>query len=173
MKNVTTVFAIKSENHVCLARRKGLFNGKSGYYNGYGGHVENYDESIVDCAVREFCEESGATVKKSSLQPVAVIDFFELRRGELCRNHVFLAQEWSGDLIETEEMGPPELFSKSKLPSENMYPADILWLPLVFNGCIVVSGSSIVYKSGREVVHQHDLRFKFAREIDLSTKIIS
>ncbi len=162
MKDVTTVFPV-NKNGIYLARKKLAYK-CPGYYNGYGGHKEKRDVDIRDCALREFYEESGATVQKSSLQMVAVIDFFELNRGELCRNNVFLTQEWEGDFIETEEMYLAEFFPKNRLPLDDMWPGDRLWLPLVLFGC-VFENSSIVYRKGRMSVHYHDLRALFTRKI--------
>lgn len=162
MKDVTTVFPVNDKG-IYLARKKLAYR-CPGYYNGYGGHKEEYDADIKDCALREFREESGATVESSSLQMVAVIDFFELNRGELCRNHVFLTQKWNGDFGETEEMYSPEFFPKNRLPLGDMWPADRLWLPLVLFGC-VFRDSSIVYRKGRKSIQYHDLRAYFVSNI--------
>ena len=47
--------------------------------------------------------------------------------------HVYITDEWQGDIAESEEMNP-EWFSVSNIPYASMWPDDIFWLPKVLDG---------------------------------------
>lgn len=97
--------------------------------NGYGGKLEPEDNnSIAACAIRELFSESGITAKESDLIRAARIRFF--REGSKDANDFFmdvtfyLLKEYTGEPVETSEMGPPQLFSVEDAPFEDMMPAD-------------------------------------------------
>jgi 8-oxo-dGTP pyrophosphatase MutT (NUDIX family) len=94
-----------------------------GKWNGFGGKIEP-GETIEEAAVRECHEECGA--KPTKMAKVAVNHFPDYGQDV----HVFLATEWTGDPVDTEEMHP-EWFDKSKIPFEQMWEDDVFWLPPV------------------------------------------
>lgn len=126
---VTTICFLLRDNKVVLAMKKrGHGEGK---WNGYGGKL-NEGESVEDSAVREIKEESGIDIDKNILEKVAEIDFLD--DGEISFHcPIFLIKEWSGEPIETDEMNP-KWFDVDKIPYNEMWSTDKIWMPLVFSG---------------------------------------
>jgi len=99
-------------------------------WNGYGGKLE-LNETVEEAAKRELKEESG----------VEAVDM--VKRGILCFEfendpvklevHVFYANDYVGELIETEEM-KPKWFNVDEIPYDNMWSDDKYWLPLLLEG---------------------------------------
>ena len=103
----------------------------AGRWNGFGGKVRE-DESIEDAAKREVKEECGLEIKR--LEEVGVHEFeFVKERGTILEVHVFRGLSWQGEPFETEEMRP-KWFLTSKIPYQDMWPDDILWLPTFLEG---------------------------------------
>ena len=130
----------------------------AGKWNGYGGKFspEQGDKTMVDTALREFVQESGAELTGSErLEEVAVIDFFEGREHTFeCHVYFYHAESWIGRLKETEEMGKPQYFDLWGIPFESMMPADLLFLkPLVAGKKDLVF--AIFYSEGKERVEGH------------------
>lgn len=101
----------------------------------YGGQVKP-EEEVKVAAIRELFEESGLIATNGSTLKVAHIDFHNQSRcGEafIYECHVFLVGNWAGSLMPTEEMVEPAWFEISRLPFEEMMPADRYWLPLVLS----------------------------------------
>ena len=131
--NATLLFPVW-EGYVALARKKAKIG--AGCWNGYGGDIED-DEDVTAASVRECFEESGLRINTRYLEKIALIDFHNQKRDETfftCRVHVFRAREWYGQPCETEKMGPPEWFRISRLPLNEMMPADREWLPRALAG---------------------------------------
>ena len=129
---------------ILLAMKKRGFG--KGWYNGTGGKVQD-GETPIDACVRETCEEIGitpifvdhATNTRNAPKPVGDILFDQISphggRGFM-RMHVFYANDFTGELQETDEMRP-EWFDIDKIPYDKMFPDDRHWLPLVLANKIV------------------------------------
>jgi len=133
----------------------------AGKWNGYGGKFspEQGDKTMVDTALREFVEESGAELTGCErLERVAVVNFFEA--GEhLFECHVYFfhaeyGKSWVGRLKETEEMGKPQYFDLWGIPFESMMPADSLFLKPLMSGKKNLI-FTIFYSEGKERVEGH------------------
>lgn len=130
MRQATLVFlirGIKGEKEICLAMKKRGFG--KGRWNGSGGKMTDEDKTIESTAIRETKEEIGVDVVK--LEKYSELDFSFRDNPEWNQVvHVYLVYEWTGDLIESEEMAP-KWFNIKELPYSKMWPDDIFWLPLV------------------------------------------
>ena len=121
-----TLIFIQKENSFLLGYKKRGFGANR--WNGFGGKVEK-NESIFEGAQRELKEESG--VSSSKLKFVGLITFtFKKKPEEALRVHVFKSSEFSGEIIETEEM-KPKWFDFKEIPYDNMWPDDKLWYDLL------------------------------------------
>jgi 8-oxo-dGTP pyrophosphatase MutT (NUDIX family) len=131
MKNATIMLLIdRKRKKILLGMKKKGFG--AGRYNGFGGKVEPGEE-IKDAAIREMFEESSITVLPKQAEKYAEIDFFFESKSEWDQKvHVFVAEKWSGEPFESDEM-IPEWFSFSKIPFDRMWVDDIHWLPKVLD----------------------------------------
>lgn len=128
-KTLSLLF-LKREGEVLLAMKKRGFG--EGRWNGVGGKVEE-GESVENAMIRETQEEIGVT--PTVYQKVADIRFDEYFKGEptIMHVHVFVASEWAGEPVETEEMAP-KWFAENEIPYEKMWSDDPYWLPSVVEG---------------------------------------
>ncbi|MCK9393709.1 MAG: 8-oxo-dGTP diphosphatase [Candidatus Paceibacterota bacterium] len=124
MRKVFTLCFIKKNNKILLGMKKRGFG--EGKWNGFGGKVED-GESIEDGAKREFEEECGLRV--SQLKEVGIINFNFLDSGQELEVHIFVVENYSGKVIETEEMFP-KWFDFNDIPFDNMWLDDPFWLPM-------------------------------------------
>lgn len=132
LRQATLVFLVK-EGEVLLAMKKRGFG--KGRWNGVGGKPEEGDTSLEFTAIRECQEEILVTPK--SLVKVAVFDFYfppeKSAKGWDQQVTVYLCDEWEGEPRETDEMAP-KFFKQDKVPYDEMWPDDILWLPRILEG---------------------------------------
>jgi 8-oxo-dGTP diphosphatase len=118
---------LRDHERVLLIRKKrGLGAGK---INAPGGKSES-GETPRDAAIRETAEEVGLT-------PVDPIHYGTLRfafaDGYDLEVHIFVAYEWSGRLVETDEAIP--IWTPIRdIPYDEMWADDRHWLPLVLAG---------------------------------------
>lgn len=127
----TTLLFLRREDEILLAMKKRRFG--EGKWNGVGGKVDE-DESIEEAAIRECQEEVG--VRALSLAHVADLHFFQEPETHPTMNSdctVFLCHSWEGEPVETEEM-LPKWFNVSRIPYDEMWTDDRLWLPRVIEG---------------------------------------
>ncbi|HAV19707.1 MAG TPA: DNA mismatch repair protein MutT [Firmicutes bacterium] len=124
IKDVTNMLFVKEGKILLGYKKRGFGMGK---YNGFGGKPQG-DETIVEAAIREAHEEAGLLIQRCHL--VAIVDFGE---SYLLRMHVYIATEWMGQIVETDEM-LPQWFNISEIPYSKMWKDDFYWLPLVLNG---------------------------------------
>jgi 8-oxo-dGTP diphosphatase / 2-hydroxy-dATP diphosphatase len=128
MKKILTLGMVCGDGKILLGMKKRGFG--EGRWNGFGGKVEE-GETIEEGARRELQEEVG--IEATTLEKVGVIDFtFENDPKEL-EVHIFKISDFSGTPEESEEMRP-EWFPYANIPFEQMWPADVTWLPLLFEG---------------------------------------
>ncbi len=136
-----TVSLLFKDDNVHLGMKKQKIGANR--LNGYGGGIEE-GEDIILSAIRELEEESGKkigkiyiTAKPEHLEKVAVIDFHNTKTDGkvfVCRVHFFIVHEWTGEAVETDEMGLPHPYKKDDLPIDQMMPADRDYFPLILNG---------------------------------------
>lgn len=111
-------------------KKRGFGHGK---LNGFGGKPEP-GESLLGAAVREVEEESGLRLRSDRVREVAEITFlFPFHPAFDHHVHVFLANEWSGEPIETSEM-IPVWYSLNNVPYERMWADDRHWIPHILAG---------------------------------------
>lgn len=125
VKQATLCFLVDGDNILLGMKKRGFAEGK---WNGFGGKP-NEGETILETAMREAQEEVEMTPK--SLVQFAILDCYHPNSS--LQVVVFLTEEWDGTPVETEEMRP-EWFSKDKIPYDDMWEDDALWLPLIIDG---------------------------------------
>lgn len=130
---------------VGLAMKKRGFG--AGRWNGMGGKVKE-GETIEQAMLRETQEEVG--VKVLGYQQVALLHFYFSHEPTWNQSmHVYLAEQWLGEPIESEEM-KPAWFKLEDIPYKKMWPDDIYWLPKVLEGKFV--DASFTFAPGDELV---------------------
>ena len=122
----TLLFVIKN-NRILLAQKKRGFG--VGKYNGVGGKLEP-GETVEQAMIRETQEE--ITITPTQYQKCGVVKFDTYRKDErtMVVTHVYTANDYIGEPQETEEM-KPDWFDITKIPFDQMYPTDQLWLPII------------------------------------------
>lgn len=158
MKRATVVFLINNDGSICLARKKqaihhegGAIKYSLGMYNGYGGKMEESDETIYHTAIRELHDESSISASIDDLKLVSRVYFYVKKEENLVPFmdvSFFFLTVWNGDPCETDEMGPPQFFAPHEIPYSEMMPAD---KPLMES---MISGERKVYQvnlSGKDV----------------------
>jgi 8-oxo-dGTP pyrophosphatase MutT (NUDIX family) len=122
-------YLVRDEKVLLGMKKRGFAKGK---WNGFGGKKKE-GETIEESVIREMQEE--CRVEVNDIKKVAELDFFfqEARKDWNQKVHVFLASEWKGEPVETEEM-IPRWFLHNNLPFGSMWQDDPHWLPLVLTG---------------------------------------
>ncbi len=126
---VTIAFALKGKKVLLGMKKRGFGEGK---WNGSGGKAEK-GEKIEAVMKREVKEEFNIT--PTDFEKVAEITFWEPSiPGEgIWTAHVFLVRNWIGKITESEEMRP-QWFPIDKVPYQEMWASDALWLPRILKG---------------------------------------
>jgi len=121
----TLMFVIRDGEILLIEKKRGLGAGK---INGPGGKIDP-GETPLECAVRETQEELGIDVlrpKKMGELHFAMSDVPDI----LC--HVYLARDFTGRPVETDEAKP--LWCRlDSIPYDEMWSDDIHWLPLLLD----------------------------------------
>ncbi len=125
-ERATLCFLIQDGKILLIRKKRGLGAGK---INGPGGRIEPGEEPH-ECAVRETSEEVGLTPR--NLQNRGELHF-QFADGYSLHCTVFIANEYSGDLIETDE-AIPIWTPLDNIPYEEMWADDIHWLPGIVSG---------------------------------------
>lgn len=131
MKKTTkplTLCIIHQHPRILLGLKKRGFG--MGRWNGFGGKIEK-GETIEEAAHRELQEEAG--IRTPSLEKHGVILFEFEGNPELLEIHIFKANDFSGEITESDEMRP-HWFHVDEIPFSNMWPDDTHWLPLFLAG---------------------------------------
>jgi 8-oxo-dGTP diphosphatase/2-hydroxy-dATP diphosphatase len=123
-KKLFTLCIIHQHPQVLLAMKKRGFG--AGRWNGFGGKVAA-GESIEEAAAREIREEAGIEI--GELDKRGVMEFEFQGNPEILQVHIFKANEFLGEPIETEEM-KPQWFHVDEIPLDEMWPDDRYWIPL-------------------------------------------
>lgn len=109
---------------------------------GPGGHVEPGESDRQACA-RELEEETGLVVAPEKLREAGTLAFHFLARPEWDMIVViFLAEEFSGELVETEEL-VPSWFRADALPFDRMWEDARLWVPRALAGEVLTAEFTI------------------------------
>ena len=127
-RTITNLCVIHQHPRVLLGMKKRGFG--AGRWNGFGGKVLP-DETIEKSLIREVEEEAG--IKLEDIQKVGFMEFEFAKNGEIVEVHVYKAEKFIGEPMESEEM-KPQWFSTSTIPFAEMWPDDIFWLPIVLKG---------------------------------------
>lgn len=128
MKKLLTLCIIHRHPRILLGMKKRGFG--AGRWNGFGGKVSG-EETIKDAAKREIQEEAGIRVE--NLDKVGIIDFEFKDNPEILQVHIFKADNFYGEPVESEEM-KPQWFHINEIPFKEMWPDDIHWMPLFLSG---------------------------------------
>lgn len=121
----TLCFVVKDGRILLILKKRGLGAGK---INGPGGRIEP-GETPLAAAIRETEEELGVTPLLPQLRGELQ---FQFRDGYSLRCGVFLASDYQGTAIETEEAVP--LWTPlDQIPYDRMWEDDRHWLPLLLN----------------------------------------
>ncbi|XP_076865331.1 oxidized purine nucleoside triphosphate hydrolase [Brachyhypopomus gauderio] len=124
-RKLLTLVLVVQPGRVLLGMKKRGFG--AGKWNGFGGKVQS-GETIEQAARRELLEESGLTV--DTLHKIGNITFEFVGETELLDVHIFRANTYTGQPIESEEMRP-RWFDVDKIPFPEMWADDVLWFPLL------------------------------------------
>ncbi len=119
----TLMFVIQGQQILLMRKKRGLGAGK---INAPGGKLDS-GESISECAIRETQEELLIDVQNPEYRGEHLFQFTD---GYSLHVHVFRAHEFTGTPTETDEASPL-WFSLEKIPYEEMWEDDSIWLPLV------------------------------------------
>ncbi len=119
-------FILKDEQLLLIRKKRGLGAGK---INAPGGKIES-GETAEEAAVRETREEVGLMPIAPELRGELSFQFAD---GYSLHCAVFLAFDYTGELIETDEAAP--FWSRlDSLPYHEMWEDDRHWLPLLLEG---------------------------------------
>lgn len=154
MKVVLTLGIISRPSFILLGlKKKGRMG--VGKWNGFGGHVEEW-ETIEECLDRETKDESGLVVE--TREKVGFIEFrFANEPGIVNETHIFVVKKFSGEPQETDEMMRPEWFDIKDIPYHEMWTIDRHWLPLVLEGKKIRGRVLYNNKESMKILHK-DLR---------------
>ncbi len=134
MKTIdTTLLLVIKNGKILLAQKKRGFG--QGKFNGVGGKAE-IGETIEETMLRETKEEIGIVPTVFKKQGEILFDEYMKGERSFVNMTIYVASEFEGELIESDEM-KPQWFDLDKVPFENMFPDDKLWLPHILNGKFV------------------------------------
>jgi 8-oxo-dGTP pyrophosphatase MutT (NUDIX family) len=132
LRQATLCFLVKEKQVLLAMKKRGFAAGK---WNGAGGKMDERDKTIKDAAIRETQEEIG--VIPVEMKQAAVLNFYHVDMADWGQQvTVYLCGKWEGEPAESEEMAP-RWFDRDKLPYENMWDDDRLWLDRILNGEIL------------------------------------
>lgn len=122
----TLMFVTKEDDVLLIRKKRGHGAGK---INGPGGKIDP-GESPLEGAIRETREETGIEVQQARL--LGEFRFLDLVALQWY-GYVFLAGEWSGEPVETDE-ADPFWCPIASLPLDQMWEDDRYWLPRLLAG---------------------------------------
>jgi 8-oxo-dGTP pyrophosphatase MutT (NUDIX family) len=157
---MTLTYFIQDNQILLPLKKKKIGKGK---HNGVGGRLEA-NETHEQAMIRECIEEVG-------LEPVEYEYMAELSCNQLVGDekstaviHVYICKNWTGDLIETDEM-KPYWFDINDIPYDKTMDDNKYWLPLVLDGKKIVANFDL---NENYVTLNHDIK-----EIETLKKVMS
>lgn len=117
--------------------------------NGTGGRLEDFDTSLLECAIREPKEELGIYGKIEGLKKVGVGIFHNKKKDgkDFCVEvHFYTQTIWSGTPRSSSEMKNPRLYKMNKLPLRQMMPADRIVIPRMLHGELLYFEAGYTYR---------------------------
>ena len=146
---------VQSGGHprVLLGMKKRGFG--AGRWNGFGGKVLP-GETIEESLKRETLEEAG--IKLDKIQKMGFLEFEFKESSEIIEVHVYKAENFKGEPIESEEM-KPQWFYIDEIPFDKMWPDDVFWMPLFlknkkFKGRFLFGESDVILEKELEEVKE-------------------
>ncbi len=130
--DATLLLVIKNGKILLAQKKRGFGQGK---FNGVGGKAE-IGETIEETMLRETKEEIGIVPTVFKKQGEILFDEYMKGERSFVNMTIYVASEFEGELIESDEMRP-QWFDLDKVPFENMFPDDKLWLPHLLDGKFV------------------------------------
>ena len=127
---IMTLFLVIKESKILLGMKKRGFG--IGKWNGFGGKV-NPDETVIEGAKRELFEECQIKPINPKFLGFMIFNLFGDDKRETHHIHIFLANDYEGEVSETEEM-KPSWFDLNNIPYSLMWADDIYWYPLLISG---------------------------------------
>ncbi|HXF64892.1 MAG TPA: 8-oxo-dGTP diphosphatase [Caldilineaceae bacterium] len=124
MQLATLVYVRQGGRTLMLHRIKKPNDMHAGKWNGLGGKLEP-GETPEACAIREVYEESGLRIARPTLR--GIITFPQFSRGVDWYTFIFVAREFSGELIESSE-GVLAWVEDARLPELNLWAGDAIFL---------------------------------------------
>lgn len=118
-----------------IHRTKKANDDHEGKFNGLGGKCEE-NEDPYTCCVREIYEESGLHIKPEYRGNITFTGFGKKR--ETWEVHLFVATEYSGDLIESPE-GELVWVDTKDILTLNLWASDSLFLPDILERKIILA----------------------------------
>jgi 8-oxo-dGTP diphosphatase/2-hydroxy-dATP diphosphatase len=151
-KDYTLVFCRRlhpetGEKQILLGMKKRGFG--QGRWNGFGGKLET-DEDIIQCAKRELQEECGLAANdltRTGYVVFKMLDIFKI----MCV-HIFQTRNFTGDLIESDEMRP-QWYNEDEIPFEKMWADDPLWFPYLLEDKSVVGRCTSFFCLYQQFIH--------------------
>lgn len=160
---VGTLVYIRRTGEVLLINKKRGHG--AGKVNAPGGKLQP-GETVVECARREVLEEVGLRV--GDLHCRAELRFVE-QSGDQWLGFVFVADEFNGELTETDE-AQPFWCAEDAIPYASMWPSDKQWLPQVLAGADFLM-ANVLFDAGQLVDYELvDLK-SFERELVEETSL--
>ena len=139
-------------NEILLGLKKTGFG--KGKYSGFGGKVEA-DETIEEATIRELEEEAGIRISIDAIQKVGCLNFLFPARPDWDQEvHVFVAEKWDGEPVESIEM-KPAWFKVREIPYETMWQDASYWLPSILRGNRL--RARFVHKDDNQTIDEHEL----------------
>lgn len=128
IRKITTLCLVHRHPKILLGMKKRGFGVNK--WNGFGGKVAG-SEDIEATAKRELLEECGLQARQ--LEKLGFLSFEYPSADEIVETHIFKVSKFTGVPAESEEMRP-RWFATDRIPYDQMWPDDRLWLPLFLAG---------------------------------------
>ncbi|CAM3588188.1 8-oxo-dGTP diphosphatase [Parendozoicomonas haliclonae] len=124
--HATLLFVIQDGKILLIRKKRGLGMGK---INGPGGKLDP-GETLEQCASRELQEELLITPGALTYHGDNLFQFVD---GLAMHVHIYTTNEYTGTPTETDE-AEPLWFDLDKIPYEEMWEDDYLWIPMMLEG---------------------------------------
>lgn len=129
LQRLTNVYLVVNDSKQVLLgmKKRGFGQGK---FNGFGGKLD-VGETPEQCAFREMKEECGLNVLDLDLRGVLLYDY-PSKPDRAMQVYVFRALNYTGQVVETEEMAP-QWFAFDQVNYGEMWADDPYWMSKILN----------------------------------------